>query len=101
MAETGPVKYGQGGARKDTINDLNKKKEIVEAQKQKNFLREQIVFVVIACASVVPFVLAFKTKDSKQAYMLFKLGGAMLIGLYPCYVLLRFLIGSMIKPKAQ
>ena len=97
MAEE--TKYGQGGARQDTIQALTQKKEALEKARKKSFMREQIIFIMLAGISVVPIVMAFKAQDSKQGYMLFKVGGAMLVGLYPSYLLIRFLISLVTSPK--
>jgi len=92
-------KIGQGTARQDTIDSLTKKREKLEAEKRKSFFREQIIFFVLAIISVAPLVAAFMSKDNELSYLLFKVGGATLILLYPTYLLIRAVISSALKSK--
>src|SRR5438128_196614 len=98
-ADPKAIKFGLGGARSNTIENLKQRQDKIEKIRKKSFFREQIIFFVIAAVSITPWVLAFSSHDSKTGYMLFKLGGIMLVGLYPTYLLLRFAVSLMTKPK--
>ena len=93
-------KVGQGTARVDTINELARRRERLEEEKKKSMFKEQIIFVVIAIASVGPLVAAFMVKSIETSYLLFKIGGATLILLYPSYLLLRAVLSAVLKKKA-
>lgn len=90
-------KIGQGSARLSTINELKRRQAEIEEEKRKNMLREQIIFVFIAILSVSPLVAAFMVEDKNTAYFLFKVGGATLILLYPSYLILRTVVGALLK----
>ncbi len=101
MADAFPQK-GKDTIRQSTADVLTKRREEMEQEKSKNLFREQIIFVLIAVISVAPLVAAFMVKDTKVSYMLFKIGGATLILLYPCYLLIRSIISSALKgPKTK
>ena len=92
-------RYGKGTVRTGAIKELAEKREKAEEQKRKAMFREQIIFFLIAAASVTPWVIAFTSKDDKLAYNMFKIGGITLIGLYPLYMLLRAIISMLLKGK--
>ena len=93
--------YGKGTARVGTIKDLAEKREAEEAKKQKSMFREQIIFFLLAGCSIAPWVVSFTTKDEKLGYLMFKVGGITLIGLYPLYLLIRALISVTLKGKKK
>lgn len=99
MAEE-KVKFGQGGVRTSTIQEVAEKNRILEEQRKKNFLREQIIFFVLASIGISPIIAAFMIQgDEQQSYKLFKIGIFTFLGLYPSYLIIRTMLGLVLKKK--
>lgn len=96
------VKFGQGGVQLSTIQDVAEKKRILEEQRRKSLLREQIIFFVLSLIGVSPIVAAFFIQgNEEQSYMLFKVGLFSFLGLYPSYLIIRTIFGLVVKKKEK
>lgn len=93
------MQFGQGGVRRQSMEELRRKKQIIEEQKRKALMREQIVFFCVMTVSITPIIIAFMSKDDQLAFLLFKIGGSMLLVLYPGYLLIRFFIALAQKKE--